>query len=90
EPEIKEFNGGILVTLYKDHLSKDLLRTKGLSEKQIKAIQYVKDKGKITNKEYQVLCAVSRYKATLDLRQLVEKKVFKSSSLKGAGSYYEI
>ncbi|UOY08228.1 putative DNA binding domain-containing protein [Muricauda sp. SCSIO 64092] len=90
EPEIKEFNGGVLVTLYKDHLSEEQLKQLGLSERQIKAMQYVKENGKITNKEYQELNDVSRITATRDLKELVEKTVLRPSSLKGAGSYYEI
>ncbi len=74
EPEIKEFNGGILVTLYKEHLSTDLIKTKGLKERQVKAIRYVKDKGKITNKKYQEMFDVSRGTAYRELKELVEKK----------------
>ncbi|EMQ95190.1 ATP-dependent DNA helicase [Xanthomarina gelatinilytica] len=90
EPEIKEFNGGVLVTLYKDTLSEEQLKKLGLSERQIKAVLYVKENGKITNKEYLELNDVSRITATRDLQDLVEKSVLKSSSIKGAGSYYEI
>lgn len=89
EPEIKEFNGGILVTLYKEHLSTDLIKTKGLKERQVKAIRYVKDKGKITNKEYQEIFGVSRGTAFRELKELVEKNFLKLS-LKGVASYYKI
>ena len=90
EPEIKEFNGGVLVTLYKDYLSEEQLKQLGLSERQIKAVQYVKENGKITNKEYQELCDVTKRTATRDLTDLVQKNILKSSELKGSGSYYEI
>lgn len=89
EPEIKEFNGGILVTLYKEHLSTDLIKTKGLKERQVKAIRYVKDKGKIMNKEYQEIFGVSRGTAFRELKELVEKNFLKLS-LKGVASYYKI
>jgi len=33
--------------------SRENLRKMGLNERQIKAVMYVKEKGRITNKEYQ-------------------------------------
>ncbi|MGO3109717.1 MAG: DeoR family transcriptional regulator [Sphingobacterium sp.] len=62
----------------------------GLNERQLKAVEYVKEKGKITNKEYQELFKVARMTATRDLTELVDKAVFKSSEVKGAGSFYEL
>lgn len=51
---------------------------------------FMKDKGRITNKEYQELLGVARMTATRDLTELVGKGVLKSSEAKGAGSYYEL
>ncbi|WP_051292686.1 DeoR family transcriptional regulator [Olivibacter sitiensis] len=62
----------------------------GLNERQLKAVDYVKEKGKITNREYQELFEVARITATRDLTELVEKAVFKSSEVKGAGAFYEL
>ena len=39
---------------------------------------YVKEKGRITNREYQELTGVSRITATRDLSELIEKKVLKT------------
>ncbi len=62
----------------------------GLSERQIKTVLYVKEKGKITNKEYQTLNAVSKRTATNDLSELEDKyKLFNNIGF-GAGSYYEL
>ena len=49
----------------------------GLNERQIKAVMYVKEKGKITNQEYQRAFSVSRQTATRDLAELVVKELFK-------------
>ncbi|MCO5269064.1 MAG: putative DNA binding domain-containing protein [Brumimicrobium sp.] len=90
EPELAERDGGFLVTLFKNNLTPEQLIKLDLSERQIKAIEYVKENGKITNKEYQELFQVARNTATRDLRELVEKEVLKSSETKGAGSFYEL
>jgi ATP-dependent DNA helicase RecG len=58
---------------------------KELNERQIKAVLYVKEKGKITNKEYMEIAGISKATATRDLRELVEKKVFKQYGTKGQG-----
>lgn len=90
EPEIVERDGGLLVTLFKNNLTTEQLTKLGLNERQLKAVVYVKEKGKITNKEYQELNLVAKPTATRDLAELVEKfSIFKNTG-KGAGSYYEI
>lgn len=89
EPTIKEFNGGIIVTLYKNHLSEEQLKQLGLSKRQIKAVFYVKKKGKITNKEYQELNDVSRPTASRDLKELTYSfEVLKAEGGLGAGRFY--
>lgn len=54
----------------------------GLNERQLKAVKYVKEKGRITNKEYRELTGTSKPTATRDLTELTQKKVF---ALKGQG-----
>ncbi|NJE26442.1 DeoR family transcriptional regulator [Thermococcus sp. MV5] len=71
EPEFREVAGGFLVVLRKDIYTEDYLRKLGLNERQIKAVLYVKEKGRIGNKEYQELFNVSRQTATRDLSDLV-------------------
>jgi len=91
EPELTERDGGFLVTLYKDKLTDELLVKRGLNQRQIKAVLYAKEKGKITNKEYQDINSVTKPTATRDLSELVEKyNILVNVGKKGAGSYYEI
>ncbi len=90
EPEIKEFQGGFLVTLFKNNLTDEQLIKLGLNERQLKAVNFVKDKGKITNKEYQELFSVSRETASRDLGELTEKGIFENSGSKGAGSFFRL
>ena len=90
EPEFKEEFGGFSVVFWKDIYNEEYLRKLGLSERQIKAVLYVKENGKITNREYQEINNCSRNTASNDLKKLVLKGVLKESGKKGAGSYYEI
>jgi ATP-dependent DNA helicase RecG len=62
----------------------------GLNERQIKAVMYVKEKGKITNKEYQILTGISRQMTTIDLNQLIKKKILARIGKSGAGIAYKL
>lgn len=90
EPEFKEEFGGFAVYFYKDIYTEDNLRKKGLNERQIKAVKYVKEKGKITNKEYQEITNVSRQMATIDLAEIVKKGVFARIGKAGKGVAYQL
>lgn len=89
EPEMKELDGGFIIVLYKDNITPEQLTKLGFNDRQVKAVLFVKEKGRITNKEYQEVFGVARMTATRDLTELVEKGILKSSDTKGAGSYYE-
>ncbi|ELR69909.1 hypothetical protein C900_04513 [Fulvivirga imtechensis AK7] len=88
EPVLKEEQGGFLSKIFKDRFTKEQLKKAGLNERQIKAIEYVKKNGKITNKDYQKINDCSRNTASGDLGNLVEEKILKPSDVKGAGSFY--
>lgn len=83
-------SSGFWVVFRKDLYNEEDLQDKGLNPRQIKAIMYVKEKGKITNSEYQKINTVARQTATKDLNELT--KVFKLLINKGfgAGSYFEL
>jgi ATP-dependent DNA helicase RecG len=76
EPEMKEIDGGFLVTIFKDSLTKEHLEKLGLNERQIKAVLYVKENGKITNKEYRELTGLSDEGSRIDLNFIVDKQIF--------------
>lgn len=89
EPEIIELDGGLLVTMFKNKLTKEQLIKLGLNKRQLKAVEYVKEKGKITNKEYQKLNGVSKVTAYRDLTELIEQyKLFERKGDIGAGTSY--
>ena len=89
-PDLNEKEGGFIVTLFKDRFSEEQLQKIGLNDRQIKAVLYVKERGRITNREYQEINSVAKPTATRDLSELTDTyEVFKNSGF-GAGSIYEL
>jgi ATP-dependent DNA helicase RecG len=90
EPELAERFGGFMVTLFKNRFSEEQLQQLGLNDRQIKAVSYVKEKGKITNKEYQGINHISKRTAAYELIELVETyKIFKQQG-ESVSTYYEL
>lgn len=83
-------NGNDFWTVFrKDIYNKDDLKKLGLNERQIKAVLFVKEKGKITNKEYQELNSVSKVTAYRDLTELINQyNFFERKGDIGAGTSY--
>jgi ATP-dependent DNA helicase RecG len=77
EPTMEEKWGGFIVTLFKERFSVEELQKMGLNERQVKAVLYVKEKGKITNSEYQTLNEISERTASRELEELKKLSVFK-------------
>ena len=90
EPEMQEQDGGFSITLFKNNLTQEQLIKLGLNDRQVKAVIFVKEKGKITNKDYQSLNDCSRNTASNDLADLVQKGLFTPSDIKGAGAFYQL
>jgi ATP-dependent DNA helicase RecG len=89
-PEMNEKEGGFIVTLFKDRFSEEELQKLELNARQIKAVQYVKEKGKITNSEYQEINEISDRTASREISELVKANVFEQSGTFGAGSFYQL
>lgn len=66
-------SSGFWVVFRKDTLNEEDLRDKGLNERQIKAVLYIKKNGQITNKEYQKINATSERTALRDLKILLKQ-----------------
>lgn len=91
EPLIESSSGGISVTIFKNQFNEKNLISKGLSTRQIKAIDYLKENKQLTNKIYQEICEVSKATATRDLSELIEKfKLIERLGEVGAGTYYKL
>jgi predicted HTH transcriptional regulator len=83
-------SSGFWVVFRKDVVNEEDLRSKGLSERQINAILYVKEKGKITNSGYQKINDCSRATANRDLTELVQKDILLFNDIAGAGANYQL
>lgn len=62
----------------------------GLKDRQIKAIRFAREMGKITNKEHQKLCELGASTAKRDLQELVKKNIFVQVGRTGRGTYYKL
>lgn len=89
EPEMKELDGGFIITLFKDNLTSEQLTKLGLNGRQIKAVLFVKEKGKITNSEYQILNEISDRTALRDIDELTQKGILNKEGEK-KGTYYKL
>ena len=93
EPEFverKEGLGEFTVVFHKDIFNEEELRKRGLNERQIKAVIYVKGNGKITIREYKELYPLLSDKTlSRDLAELVKKGVLKEIGNK-KGRKYEL
>ena len=90
EPDFIEEFGTMTVIFYKDKWTEENLRKMGLNERQIKAVLYVKTKGKIINKEYQEMFNVSKRTVTNDLEELVQKRLLEKVGTRGRGTFYKM
>ncbi len=86
-PEFKNEGNDFWVTFNKDIFNEEYLENLKLNERQIKAVLYVKEKGKISNKEYQILNNVLYKTAYRDLEKLLEEKIIVKKGKK-KGTYY--
>jgi len=82
-------SSGFWVVFRKDTYNEQSLKELNLNERQIKAVLYVKENGKITNKEYQKINKISNRTATYELKELVEKFNLLKMSGASVGTYYE-
>jgi ATP-dependent DNA helicase RecG len=89
EPTITALDGGILVTLFKDKYSTEQLKSLGLSERQIAAVEFVKVNGKITNYELQQLLNLSERTILRELDDLVRNNILIRKGEK-KGTFYEL
>lgn len=75
EPEFANWLGGVRVTFLKDAYTPERLRKLGLNERQIKAVQYAREHGAISNRVYRSLTGVSDETARQELMDLVKRKL---------------
>lgn len=60
----------------------------GLNERQIKAVMYVKEKGKIRNREYREMFTISDRMALIDITELCNRGILEKIGTKGRNIEY--
>ncbi len=86
EPEFQEEGGGFRVVFLKDPYTPERLRAMGLNERQVKAVLYVKEHGRITNREYQNLTGASKRTGSRELENLVSRRLLEKLGQTGRGT----
>ena len=89
EPIIEYSSGGISVTIFKDIFSKKHLLDKGLNERQVEAVLYTKENGKITNSIYRGMFNLTEKTAFRDFEKLMELGLFKKEGER-RGTFYTL
>jgi ATP-dependent DNA helicase RecG len=89
KPSYKYETSGLWVIFNKDIYTSEYLNSLDLNDRQIKAVLYTKENGKITNSEYQEINDIGKTTATEELAELVNKGFYKPTG-KGRGAKYEL
>lgn len=90
EPIIEISSGGISVTISKK-INRDRIESRysHLNDRQIRATEYVREKGSITNREYQKLNDVTSKTSLRDLSKMCELQILVIKG-KGSGTFYKL
>lgn len=86
-PKFADIKSAVIVTLYKPDIKKFEMEALDLNERQKKALQYVKEKGRIDNKTYTHEYNVSSATAKRELQDMVNKNILKEIG-RGRSTYY--
>jgi ATP-dependent DNA helicase RecG len=89
EPVFEEYQG-FRVTFRRDRFTEDFMQEMGLNERQIGAVTYVKEKGRINNKEYRSMFGITDRTALRDLTTLCEAGILKKVGITGRKTEYVI
>jgi len=87
EPKFEEHQG-FRVIFRKDIYTVEYLQKIGLNERQIKAVMYVKEKGRITNREYREMFNIKNRMALIDISALCEKRIMTRVGKTGRATEY--
>jgi ATP-dependent DNA helicase RecG len=87
EPVFQE-DQGFSVVFRKDIFNEEYLGQQGLNNRQIQAVAYIREHGKITNSEFQILASIKKRQATKDLNDLEERQVISRVGKTGKGTHY--
>lgn len=87
EPEMKEQDGGMLVTLFKDRYNQTELAKLGLNERQLGALVFWRNEEEITTGKYASRFQITDRTSLRDLTELVELGLLKRVGDKKSSKY---
>ena len=90
EPEFFQDGDQFTVRIWRDAYTPAVVSRLGLNERQQRAIQFVREFGRITNADHRKLAGVIDRTALRDLDDLVAKGVFEKSSKTGRAAGYAL
>jgi Fic family protein len=85
---MSRFDAGKPVNIALPEEVQNVIKLFSLSEAQLRALAYINDHKKLTNRDYQEMNAVSKATATRHLQELAAQGIIISNNGKGAGAYY--
>lgn len=88
EPEFALAQGGFRVVFSKDLLTPERLAARGLNERQVKAMLFLKEKGRLRRAEYEAVTGASRSGAGRELSELEALGLILKVGTTGRGAYY--
>ena len=88
EPDFEYTGASLVVTFRKSKLTEEYLKTLSLSDRQKKAMEFIKEHKRITSKDYAKLFGITDRTARNDLRELAQKKVMKRVGTSDKTSHY--
>jgi ATP-dependent DNA helicase RecG len=88
EPQFDQRGITFITTLYGRKALAIPIKELGLNERQIKALEYIKEHGKITNREYRKIFGVGKATAARDLSDMVKKEIIESVGKIGRSVHY--
>jgi ATP-dependent DNA helicase RecG len=90
EPEFRQDGGQFVQTVWRDWLTVAVIDKLGLSERQKKAVAFVKTNERITNTDFQEAFQVAKRTAYRDLNEMVRKGVLQKVGTTGKGTFYTL
>lgn len=88
EPLFEEVAGSLVVTFRKSKLTEENIEKLGLTERQKKAVEYLRKNKKITSKIYAKMFGITERTARNDMHDLIAKKVIEKKGVSDKTAYY--
>ena len=90
EPDFAQDGDQFTVTLWRNWLTKEVISSLGLNDRQLLALEHVKQNATISNREFQDLAGVSESTALRELNSMVKAGLFVRTSRTGRAAQYAL